>query len=447
MKKVLSALLGILLTTGLVHAQEDPAKLAKSAGKALAAYNQDPAGNGSKLAEAKTKIDQALQSPDVQAMASAWNIKGDVYSTRLQNELAMQSLNPKATLSGDNDALEAINAYKTAYENPAAKKYEKEQAIDGIAAMQPQVINAGVGKYNNKEYEKAYLAFKGSLDAHDLLKANKKKSVLDDPKEYTDQVYFTGLLASLAKRCQDALTYYGMLYSKGTDSVAVYEGIFNCKTELKDEAGALKILQEGRKKFPDESSLLFAEINYFISNGRLSELTGSLEQAIKKEPNNAGLYRALGDVYNNLFTTLLEDSLQTKEQKSAKMKEYADLAKANFKVAIEKEPSNVDNNYSLGALLYNETNLIAQEMNATSFSTAAGQKRYKELKAEMLLDVDEALKYFQKAESLDPNDPNILAALVQAYGRKEDDTLYMEFKKRLDVVKKGGKNAGSYFKN
>ena len=128
------------------------------------------------------------------------------------------------------------------------------------------------------------------------------------------------------------------------------------------------------------------------------------------------------------------------------MKEYADLAKKNFKISIDKDPNNIDNNYSLGALLYNETNLIAQDMNATSFSTADGKKKYQELKTQMLADVDEAIKYFQKAESLDPNDPNILAALVQAFGRKEDDAMYMEFKKRLDLVKTGGKNAGSYFK-
>lgn len=447
MKKVLFALMGILLTVGVAQAQDDGPKLAKSAGKALAAYNQDPAGNGAKLVEAKTKIDQALQTPEAQALASAWNIKGDVYSTRLQNELALQSINPAAKLSGDNDALEAINAYKTAMNIPEAKKYEKEAAIDGIVAMQPQVINIGVGKYTNKEYEKAFLAFKASLDAHDILKASKKKSVLDDPKEYTDQVYFTGLLASLAKRCTDALSFYEILYNKGTDSVAVYEGIYNCRTEMKDEAGALKILQEGRKKFPEESSLLFAEINYYISKGRLNELTGSLEQAIKKEPNNGGLYRALGDVYNNLFTTLLDDSTQTREQKVPKMKEYATQAKKNFKTAIEKEPNNLDYNYALGALLYNETNLIAQEMNATSFATSAGQKRYKELKEQLVVDVEEAIKYFQKAESIDANDVNVLAALVQAYGRKEDDAMYMEFKKRLDLVKKGGTNASSYFKN
>jgi len=447
MKKVLFALLGILMTVGTAQAQDDGAKVAKSAGKALAAYNQDPAGNSSKLVEAKTKIDQALQTPEAQALASAWLIKGDVYSTRIQNELAMQQVNPTANLTGDNDALDAFNAYKTAYAMPEIKKYEKGQAVDGIAAVQQLMVNVGVGKYNAQEFEKAFLAFKGSLDAHEILKENKKKSMFDDLKEYVDQVYFTGLLASLAKRYKDAVPFYEILYNQGTDSIAVYEGLFNCKMELKDEAGALKVLQEGRKKFPEESSLLFAEINYYISSGRLNELTGSLEQAIKKEPNNASLYRALGDVYNNLFTVLLEDSTQTREQKAPKIKEYSTGAKKNFMIAVEKEPNNMDFNYSLGALLYNETNLVAQEMNETSFTTPAGQKRYKELKDEMLVDVDEALKYFQKAESLEPNDVNILAALIQAYGRKEDDTLYMEFKKRLDVVKKGGTNAEAYFKN
>lgn len=447
MKKVLFALAGFLLAVGVAQAQEDGPKLAKSAGKALAAYNQDPAGNGSKLNEAVTKIEQALQTPEAQAQASAWLVKGDVYSTRLQNEMAMKSINPTAKLSGDNDALVAIYAYKSALEIPTAKKYEKEQAVDGIAAMQPQVVNIGVGKYNTKEFDKAFLAFKASIDAHNVLKANKKKSILDDTKEYNDQVYFTGLLATLAKRHADALPYFEELYNKGTDSVAVYEGLYNCRNELKDEAGALKILQEGRKKFPEEGSLLFAEINYYLGKGRLSELTGSLEQAIKKEPNNANLYRVLGDVYNNLFTTVLEDTLQKREQRAPKLKEYGELAKKNYKMAIELDPKNVDFYYSMGALLYNETNIIAQEMNATSFSTSAGQKRYQELKGQMLVGVDEALKYFQKAESLEPNDQNVLAALLQAYGRKEDDALYMEFKKRLDVVKKGGKVPAAYFKN
>lgn len=447
MKKFLFALVAILCTIGTAQSQDDGPKLAKSAGKALAAYNQDPSSNNAKLAEAKNKIDKALETPEAQALASAWLIKGDVYSTRLMNELAMQGLNPNAKLSGDNDALDAYNAFKKAYDIPEAKKFEKNQAIDGIVLMQSQLINIGIGKYSTKEFEKAYLSFKASLDAHEILKANKKKSILEVQKDYNDQVYFTALMASMSKRYNDAVPLYESLYNQGTDSVAVYEELYNCKVELKDEAGALKILQEGRKKFPESAAMLFAEINYFISKGRLNELTGSLEQAIAKEPDNASLYRALGDVYNNLFTSLLEDTVQTREQRDPKLKEYAAQAKKNFMSAVEKDPKSMDFNYSLGALLYNETNIIAQEINATSFTTAAGQKKYKELKAQMLVGVDEALKYFQKAESLDPNDSNVLAALIQAYARKEDDELYMVFKKRLDLVKGGGKHEASYFKN
>lgn len=447
MKKVLFALVGMFLFTVVSYAQEvNGPKLAKSAGRALAAYNQDPGGNKSKLEEARTKIEEALQTPEAQALPSAWIIKGEIYSTRLMNELAMQNINPNAPITGDNDAVVAFEAFKTAYDIPEIKKYEKSQVVDGVILLQPQLVNMGVGKYNNKAYEKAYISFKASLDAHDLLSENKKKSLFEEKKDYNEQVYFTGLMASLSKRYQDALPLYEMLYKQGTDSVQVYEELYNTRLELKDEEGALAVMKEGRKKFPKSSSLLFAEINYYISKERLNDLTGSLEQAIAQEPENASLYRALGDVYNSLFAKMLEDTTQTQEQKAPKMKEYADMAKKNFKVAIEKEPNNTDFNYSLGALLYNETNILAQEMNATNFATAAGQKRYKELKSQMLLGVDEALKYFQKAESLEPNDANVLAALIQAYGRKEDEALYMEFKKRLEVVKGGATNPASYFK-
>lgn len=447
MKNVLFALLGILLSFGTTSAQDDGAKLAKAAGKALTAYNQSPSDSGSKLSEAKAKIDQAFELLGNQAPVSAYLTRGEVYSTLLLRDMTMQQFKPGSALSGDNDALVSFNAYKAAYEHPEVKKFEKTEAVTGVEAMHQYLVNLGVMKYNEKEYEKAFFSLRASLEAHEILKANKKKSILDEAKEHDDQMFFTGLMASLANRCADAVKFYEPLYRKGTDNVSVYEGLYTCKTEMKDEAAARAILAEGRKKFPNDASLLFAEINYYISKGRLGELTGSLEEAIRKEPDNVSLYNKLGEIYNNLFANLLEDSTKTTEQKAPQLKEYASKAKANFKIAVEKEPGNADANYSFGALLYNETNILAKEMNATDFASSAGQKRYKELKTQMLAGVDEALKYFQKAESLEPNDASILGALLQAYGRKEDEEMYMEFKKRLDVVKGGGKNPSSYFKN
>lgn len=88
-----------------------------------------------------------------------------------------------------------------------------------------------------------------------------------------------------------------------------------------------------------------------------------------------------------------------------------------------------------------------QEMNALpdDFSSA-GLKKLQTMKDEVMALFDQALPYFQTAESLDPNDMNTLIALNEIYARKEDE-LSTEFKKRLDTVKEGGKNTTSHFKN
>ncbi len=440
MKKVLFALAGFLLVTFAAQAQEDGAKLAKQAGKALAAYNQDPAGNKAKLAEAIQKIEEAMQTPEAQALASAWLTKGDVYNRRLDSDLTARVLNPSAPFTGDNDALLAFEAYKKAYENPAAKKYEKSDALKGIQTVQASLINIGGSKYENKDYEKAYFSYEASLQAHKVIADAKEQSVFDDPAIYNDQMYFTAVIAIMAGRCKDAIPYLETLVK--LDSAKAFEPLYNCKVEAGDVAGAEKILTEGRKKFPEDSGLLFAEINAYLKKGKLDELTDRLKQAIKQEPNNVGLYVTLGNVYDNLYQTMY------KEKNDAKALEYFNEAKNYYEQATAKDPANVDAVYSIGALYYNKAALRTQEMNALpeDFSST-GLKKLKVLRDEVMLLFDQSLPYFQKAEGINPNDINTLIALNEIYARKEEETLSAEFKKRLEVVKGGGKNAASYFKN
>jgi tetratricopeptide (TPR) repeat protein len=440
MKKTILALAGFLLLAGVGVAQEDGAKTAKSAGKALATYNMDRANNNAKLTEAKTKIDQALQSADAQALPSAWLTKGDVYSTFIENDMARRMIDAKTPLSGDNDALVAFDAYKKAYEL-AVKKYDKSDAVKGITAVQPHLINIGVEKYSSGAYDKSYASFQASIQAHEILKGNTQKSILDDTKQLEDITYFTGKSASLAKMNKEALVYYEKLYTQGTENPDVYQSMYDAKLALGDEAGALKNLEEGRKKFPNDPSLLFSEINVYLKANKLSELTDRLKQAIKQEPSNIGLYVTLGNVYDNLYQGALKD----KNDKGAK--EYFDEASSFYNQALAKDPKSVDATYSLGALYYNKAALRTQEMNAlpdNDFS-AAGLKKLEVIKNEIMGLFDQALPYFQKAEGLNPNDQNTLIALTEIYARKEDD-LSLTFKKRLEVVKGGGKNPDSYFK-
>ena len=440
MKKVSFLLLGFLLTFNLAQAQEEGLKLAKAAAKALTAYNIDPQGNSDKLQEAKDKIEQAVKLPDAQALGSTWQSKGDIYNTILQRDLARRMIDPKAPLTGDNDALVAFDAYKKAYEL-GIKKYEKSDAVKGIEEVTPHVINSAVAKYELKEYEKSFNAFRASVEAHDILRANEKKSPLDDPKQLEDQIYFTGLIATMAGKCSDALPFYDRLYKAGTNNPAVYEGIYNCKMELKDEAGASVILTVGRKKFPDDTALLFAEINAYLKAGKLSDLTSRLEEAIAKEPSNVGLYVTLGNVYDNLYQGAL------KEKNDADATKYFNLAKKQYEGAIKQNPNYLDANYSLGALYYNKAAVRTQEMNALPEDySSAGLKKMESMRNEVMTLFDQALPYFQQAESIDANDVNTLIALNEIYARKDDEVLSPEFKKRLEVVKGGGKNAGSYFK-
>lgn len=441
MKKTLAALVAFSLSFHLASAQDDPAKLAKSAGKALTSYNIDPANNGAKLEEAKTKIDEALKSPEIQATASAWITKGDVYNTILQNDLSKQLINKDAPISGDNNALEAFEAYKAALGTADIKKFQKGDALKGIGEVQASLINIGVNKYEKGDYAKAYKSFNAALESHELLKTGEKKSLLDDPAQYDNQVYITGLAAMFANDLVNATTHYMALYKKGTDKPEIYSGLYKAKLEMKDTAGAEVFLKEGRKKFPEDATLLFDEINSYLTRGKLDELTTSLKAAIAKEPNNVALYVTLGNVYDNLY----QREIAAKNE--AKGKEYADQALNYYQQAVKVDPKNVDAHYAMGALYYNKAALMTQELNAMpeDFS-AAGMKKYNDVKTKIDKLFDEALPHFKTAESLDPNDTNTLIALSEIFARKDDLELMKEFKGRLETVKGGGKNAASYFK-
>lgn len=442
MKKTLIALVAIVCSLTLAQAQEGGEKLAKSAGKALTSYNIDPQNNSAKLEEAKAKINEALQFPDAQALASAWLTKGDVYNTILSKDVQMMAINPKAKYSGDNDALEAFTAYKMAFNAPDAKKYHKSDAIKGIGDVQGSLVNIGINKYEAADYNKAYLSFNASMEAHELLKGAGKKSVLDEPGQYDNQLYITALAASLANKNDIAVPLYEQIYKKGTDKPEVYSGLYKAKLTMKDTAAADVYLKEGRQKFPDDATLLFDEINSYLMKGKLGELTGSLKTAIAKEPENIGLYVTLGNVYDNLYQRELS------AKNDAKAKENFDLALQYYTEASTRDPKNVDAAYATGALYYNKAALMTQELNAMpeDFS-AAGMKKYNDMKGKINDLFNLALPHFKKAESLDGNDTNTLIALSEIFARQDELELMKEFKSRLEVVKGGGKNAASYFKN
>lgn len=441
MNKTILSILAIALFAFSANSQDDGAKLAKSAGKALTSYNIDPNGNADKLVEAKDKIDRAMQTPEAQALGSAWQTKGEIYATMLSKEMVKAQLDPNYKMVGDNDALVAFEAFKKAHEL-AAKKYEKQDALKGITEnnLQTALLNIGGQKYEAQDFYRAFLSFRAALESHKLLHDAGEKSFFDDQAQYDNYVYYAGFCASKAGKCAEAYPMIESFFATGRAKADVYDLMFQCKTAAGDEAGAEAILAEGRKKFPDDAALLFSEINIYLKKGKLSELTGRLEQAIAKEPNNISLYVTLGSIYDNLYQKGLEDKNTTDTDK------YFELAKKTYTDALGKDPKNVDATYAMGALYYNKAAIRTKELNAMPEDySAAGIKKYEAAKKEIEALFDQALPFFQKAEGFDPNDMNTLIALKEIYTRKEDE-LALEFKKRLDNVQAGNKNTTPYFK-
>lgn len=441
MKKNVAILLALAFGFTLAHAQEDPAKLAKQAARALTSYNMDPGSNAAKLEEAKQKIDQALKAESVQALVSAWQTKGEIYSTIIQREMMLRQLNPTMPLSGDNDALEAYEAFEKAYKL-ATKKYEKADAAKGIAEVQGYLVNVGLLKYEAQAYDRAYRSFDALIRSHDILSAEKLKSYLDNPEQYENQIYVAALCAQLAGMNDEAQMHYMRLYEKGNAQAAVYDGLYQIKTAKNDTLAAERILREGRQKYPNDGALLFAEINLYLKKGELDGLITRLKQAIEQEPNNLSLFITLGSVYDNLYQR------EAQAHNNDKATEYFNEAKKYYEKAIEIDPKASDAYYSLGALYYNKAAARTQDLNALPQDdySAAAIKKYQQIQKEIMAFFDEALPYFQKSESLNPNDINTLIALSEIYARKDDLEKANEFKKRLETVRGGGKNAEPYFK-
>ena len=151
MKKLLLSLITLLFVTSISFAQEtDPAKILKNAKKALSSYSLDPAGNVAKLTEARTNIDLALKS-DVNNTYEAWLTSGNIYAEIAGKDEIMRTIKKDAVATVPDAPLKAYTSFKNALDK-AVKKYEKSDAIKGIADNQNRLQNCGADAYKNKDY-------------------------------------------------------------------------------------------------------------------------------------------------------------------------------------------------------------------------------------------------------------------------------------------------------
>jgi len=437
MKKVLFGILSLLLVAGTLTAQ-DGKRAYKDAKKALNSFNLGGQTETADLKEAMAKIEVTVEDEEFSQEAKVWNTRGEIYNAVVSNYMTMRMLGNEAEILDKAAALKAYESFTKGLE-VAEKNWEEKDALKGLTETANNLLNMGVEEYEAGNYAKAYLDFNAVLDIRETLTEKGESGVLDNEEDYLNQLYITGLAALNANMIDEAKPHFTHLYEIDYDKPAVYDALYKIKAQEDPEA-ALAILESGREKYPDDVSLLFTEINHYLSQGKMDVLVDKLKTAIEKEPNNITLYSTLGNVYDNLYQKALEDGNVEKQD------EYFDEALKYYNQALEKKPDFFDAIYSIGALYYNKAAGYTQEMNALSEDySKEGMKKYEAAKEKMFAQFDEALPYFKRAEKLQPSDRNTLIALKEIYARKDDLEMSNVFKERLDTLESGGEVNESYF--
>lgn len=444
MKKMwLSALALVAISFTAFSQDEDAEKSLKTATKAYSSYNLDPANNKPKLEEARKAIDIACAKAPTNATCKAWVTKGQIYSEyanadeiELQLKKIEKAKNPEAPLI-------AYKAFKKSHEL-AVKKWEKSDAIKGILDMFNKLRNAGADRYGEKKYVEAYETFNAVLEANATLKAAGEKAILAD-NDLNVYAYYGALSAQGAGMNAEAEAAYKKLIADKFELKeapgSIYSGLYKVLVEQKKEEESVQALEDGVKAYPNDTELLFSQINYYLKKGELSKLIEKLKAAIDKEPTNAGLYTTLGSVYDNL------SQIEMKKGNKAGAEEYTKSAMSYYDQSLARDPKNFDAVYSIGAMYYNKAAGMTEELNKLQDDYSdAGTKKYEALKAKMNEVFGQAMPYFQKAEALNPNDRNTLTAIREISVRLGKMDIGEEFKKRIENID-AKKTNEVYFKN
>jgi tetratricopeptide (TPR) repeat protein len=427
MNKLILTLVALVFATSFALAQ-DGKKSLKEASKSLSKYTSDPFGNAGALDEALANLESAFQDAAISSDVKSWLTRGEIFFNIADSQNKNKLINPDFAITNPQAGMNALAAYEKALEM-AEKKGDKKDAIKGIKSLEEVLNNLGINLYQSEDFLGAYQNFNAELHAQDLLKANGEASRLDGEGLLADKLYFAGLTAFYAQNFEDSAAKLKKTLEQNKEEGTLYQILFEALNKIGKSDEAFSYLEKGRTKFPEDSGLLFSEINYYLQQGKLAEMISKLEEALAKEPDNISVILTLGQVY---------DQLQVKSNEAGdlvKGQEYFEKALEYYQKALAVNPESFDQNYSIAALYYNRAAGLTPSLNeaANDFS-AAGSKKYDAIKEEMSTYFDKALPYFLKAESLKSTDRNTLIALKEIYVRKDMFEKSNEYKERLEAL-------------
>lgn len=410
MKKVI-VLLSIVLVSGAIFAQK--ANVSKAKNKALSTESPDFAG-------AREAIKLALEDPTTKDLANTWYVAGLIGYKECESLYFQAQMGQKVDEAVKGEAVMESIGYFVVADSLGQIPNEKGKINTRIRKdimpkmseyyQQQHLIMYGAYLFDQKDYARAYDAFKMHVSIPDMPMFQNEKEQAKMPRDtvYSQYKYYAALAASNAGKNDEAIAIYIDLTDEEYEPITVYQLLYQEYFNQKDTVNYVNTLKEAFQKFPTEPWFLQNLINHFIFTGQTEESLVYLRNAIEREPNVAQYHYVKGNVDETLGN--VED------------------AKADFQKAIELEPTMADAYAGMGRVYFNvAVNLLDEASNLKD------QSQY-EQELQKAQDIfKESLPYFQKAAELSPEDTDYKMTLRTLYYRLGMDAEYEAINKELNM--------------
>ena len=361
-------------------------------GKVTTAQSLKDAG---KLDEAFAAIEEAVNPANDKAEKSipwpkTWEVRGEIF------QAIGQSTDENVKKLSADPLTEALNSYKKALELDTKGSNEKSVKIK-LTLLTNDLTNQAVNAFKVDDYNKALSSFEQIMEINEMpiVKA-------DNPEAVDTVIVFNAALAAYnAEDYNKAITYYKESAKYGYNGAKTYSLIAAAYQMQQDTTSALKALQEGYQKYPEDNAVLESMIQIYMDLNKTDEALANLEKAIAQDPTKPRYYFAQGALFEKLGD----------EQKAIE----------TYKKTMEIDPEFFNAYYNLGALYYNKGVQQVEVANAVPANEKA--KYDAEVKK-----ADEwfgkALPYMEKCNELQSDDKMVLESLKNLYYRLQDMDKY-----------------------
>ncbi len=386
--------------------------------------------NDNDLKDAKKYIDLAAANESTKNDPKMFFVKGDVYF-----RLALDTTEKTLIYRVQDNAMvyKALEAYINCLKS-GNEKYSK-LALNQIAGDLGKALGIGAVAYNeamiardNQVVGKDPHGFETAIKYFDLLlsafpydKANKIKA--GNSELTINQITKNAGKAAYYKKDWPLVTkYLGKLASESFIDPDLYITLSKAFQEQGDTATAIKYVEQGRELKSDNQDLINEELFLYSRSNQADKLVDKLSKAIESDPTNAKYYYYRASTYEGLF------------KNNDKRTDYMEKAELDYKESIKLDAGDADVNIALGIFYFNKAVPVINERENTD--NVKQKKKFDDLNIKASELLNSAIKYYEAANTIRPNDVEILNFCKLTYAQLGQEQKVVEIGNKIKALNK-----------